>query len=59
MNMDFISDVFNSSEFEHDFKDYTILLVDGSDFQLPNIKITKEEFNVASDTLVYTQAPSV
>jgi hypothetical protein len=59
MNMDFISDVFNSSEFEHDFKDYTILLVDGSDFQLPNIKITKEEFNVASDILVYTQAPCV
>jgi len=59
MNIDFIRDVFNSSEFEHDFKDYTILLVDGSDFQLPNIKITKEEFNVASDTIVYTQSPSV
>jgi len=59
MNIDFIRDVFNSSEFKHDFKDYTILLVDGSDFQLPNIKITKEEFNVASDTIVYTQSPSV
>ena len=59
MNIDFIKDVFNSSEFEHDFKDYTILLVDGSDLQLPNIKITKEEFNVAPDTIVYTQAPSV
>jgi len=59
MNMDFISDVFNSSEFEHDFKDYTILIVDGSDLQLPNIKITKEEFNVTPDTIVYTQAPSV
>jgi 4-oxalocrotonate tautomerase len=42
MNIDFIKDVFNSSEFEHDFKDYTILIVDGSDLQLPNIKITKE-----------------
>jgi len=59
MNIDFIRDVFNSSEFKHDFKDYTTLLVDGSDFQLPNIKITKEEFNVASDTIVYTQSPSV
>ena len=59
MNLDFIMDVFNSSEFEHDFEDYTILIMDGSDFQLPNIKITKEEFNVAQDTIVYTQSPSV
>lgn len=59
MNIDFIHDVFNSPEFKHYFKDYTILLVDGSDFQLPNIKITKEEFNVAPDTIVYTQSPSV
>ena len=59
MNIDFIHDVFNSSQFEHDFNDYTILLIDGSDFQLPNIKITKEEFNVAKDTIVYTQSPSV
>lgn len=59
MNLDFVKDVFDSSEFEHDFKEYTILIVDGSDFQLPNIKITKEEFDVASDTIVYTQSPSV
>ena len=59
MNLDFIQSIFRSKEFKHDFEDYTILLVDGSDFQLPNVKVTKEEFNVAPDTLVYKQSPSV
>ena len=57
MNLDLIRDVFDSEEFEHDFEEYTILIIDGSDFQLPNIKITKEEFNVAQDSIVYTQPP--
>ena len=55
MNYDFVENVFKSKDYVPYFKDYKVILIDGSKSELPNDKQTLKEFDVPENTKKYTQ----
>lgn len=55
MNYKFIGNILKSEDYVPSFKDFIILLGDGSKAEIPNLRTTKDEFDVAPDTEKYTQ----
>lgn len=55
MNYAFVEMACESPEYTSYFKDRRVILVDGSKSELPNVKQTREEFEVPKNTRKYTQ----
>ena len=51
MNAKFITKFYQSDEYTSHFKDYIVLLVDGSKSEIPNTPETKEAFNSYENSL--------
>ena len=56
MNKDFIERFYKSEEYTSHFKNYIVLLIDGSKSEIPNVPETKKDFNIVDNSLTNKKA---